>query len=275
MSKDIPIFSGPMVRALLDGRKTMTRRILTANYLRIWTGGLDHGGRYVKPQAELFSAAMNNPRDWRMIDGRLCWVTDPAPHQRGAAMAQWMGRLPWSPGDRLWVRETCLVESDYDVDIDYAPPFTDGRPVLYEECDDRGRYWRQPHYRATDPAPEMACDKHEGPCCHWKPAIDMPRWASRLTLIVTGVKVERLQDISEADARAEGMYKFHGLELWGHSNGTPGNRVGNDAREAFAHLWDDLHHPGPHCWHANPYVVALTFTVHKQNIDTLPKADAA
>lgn len=296
MSKDIPIiFSGPMVRALLDGRKTMTRRIVSAQNCAF---GSISAGKMTK----LF---------WEHADWSRAWPDRGFPNARGLYSSGYL-HVPchdadnegppecllcfdrgWAgtshrlypktePGDRLWVRETCLVESDYDVDIDYVPPFTDGRPVLYEECDDRGRYWRQPHYRATDPAPEMACDKHEGPCCHWKPAIHMPRWASRLTLIVTGVKVERLQDISERDAQAEGIIEDDGSEpdIW-YVPGSGGTELGRKMNplmadrpsKVFASLWRALH--GEDAWNANPYVVALTFTVHKQNIDTLAKAEAA
>lgn len=235
--KDIPIiFSGPMVRALLDGRKTMTRRLA-----------------WLEPR---------NPSSGRIKDS----------YQRPS---RWQDI---EPGDRLWVREAFVVESSYDVDIDYKPPFSDGRPVDYRQCDDRGHYWCQPHYRATDTAPALTCDRHDGPCCHWRPAFHMPRWASRLTLIVTATKIEPLLDITEDDARAEGCT--------GWSNFAPGpKRDIGDGRTVqltgemvspvgeFQMLWARLHPK----WDgfSSPEVVALTFTVHRQNIDTLPKAEAA
>jgi hypothetical protein len=78
----------------------------------------------------------------------------------------------------------------------------------------------------------------------------LPRWASRLTLEVTDVRVQQLQDISEQDAIAEGV----------------------DSRNHFMILWDEIHGMvGPKAWGANPWIYALTFTVHKQNIDAMEK----
>jgi hypothetical protein len=91
----------------------------------------------------------------------------------------------------------------------------------------------------------------------WKrkalPSIHMPRWASRLTLMVDGIKIERLQDISEDDARAEGI---EGTEFW---------RDHHPPNICFAVLWNALHGAGS--WDGNPYVVALSFKVIKANID--------
>jgi hypothetical protein len=78
-----------------------------------------------------------------------------------------------------------------------------------------------------------------------RPGMFMPRWASRITLEVTGIRVERLQDISEADANAEGVK--HSLHL-------PGGRF---ARENFAHLWWTIH--GDESWDANPWVWVVEF----------------
>lgn len=83
----------------------------------------------------------------------------------------------------------------------------------------------------------------------------MPRWASRLTLIVTDVRVQRLQDISRGDAMGEGC-PFQNMA------------DGDDPREWFRALWNSLH--GPDAWDANPWVCALTFTVHRCNIDQMP-----
>jgi hypothetical protein len=89
----------------------------------------------------------------------------------------------------------------------------------------------------------------------------MPRWASRLTLIVTDVRVQRLQDISEEDARAEGIF-------------TPEIGYVNLGKKApviqYAMLWNSLH--GPDAWDANPWVSAITFTVHHGNIDQMRAA---
>jgi hypothetical protein len=88
----------------------------------------------------------------------------------------------------------------------------------------------------------------------WRPSLFMPRWASRLTLLVTDVRVERLQDISEADAIAEGWPNEPGAAL-------------RDAYPIgwYANLWNSLH--GHDAWDANPWVVAVTFAAQRGNID--------
>ena len=116
------------------------------------------------------------------------------------------------PGDRLWVRETWAPEREGT-----------GCP------DDTGTL-----YRATDPGWD---DENTG--LRWRPSIFMPRTASRILLEITHVRVQRLQDISEDDARAEGCEPFA------------------YPRDRFHGLWDTIHGSG--AWHANPWVWALTF----------------
>lgn len=103
----------------------------------------------------------------------------------------------------------------------------------------------------------------------------MPRWASRLTLIVTAMKIERLNDITDADAIAEGvverpdgLFEVPGLSL---PSGAP--IINSRPRDAFACLWDMLHGSGK--WLANPEVVCLRFDVHHCNIAAMPKEIAA
>lgn len=191
---DRPIlFSGPMVRALLDSRKTQTRRVL-------------------KPQPRTAPI--------RQIDGQ--W-TDGV--QIGDVQPL---TVPNAVGDRLWVRETHGVEVRLD------------RP--------KGQKVK---YRATN---GLALPPDSG----WKPSIHMPRWASRLTLVVTEVRVERLQDISEDDAKSEGVGSIEshmpGAESVTHI-------------QSFQNLWDGLNAQRGFGWDANPWVAAYTFTVHHQNID--------
>jgi hypothetical protein len=119
------------------------------------------------------------------------------------------------PGDRLWVRET------------WGPRITNGEP------DPRQQYVK---YRADD-VDDSPCDEndwHEWED-RWRPSIHMPRWASRITLEVTGVRIERLQDISEADARAEGVVDTL----------------------AFEELWDSINGSG--AWDANPWCWCISF----------------
>ena len=95
----------------------------------------------------------------------------------------------------------------------------------------------------------------------------MPRWASRLTLTVTDVRVQRLQDISEADAQAEGLVEVY--EGW--ATDSAGRHWGPTARDSYRILWNDLH--GPEAWAANPWVAALTFETHRHNIDQINQGD--
>ncbi|WP_459434809.1 hypothetical protein [Roseovarius sp.] len=178
------IFSAPMVRALLEGRKTQTRRVL-------------------KPAKYSFQ---NNIR---LPDGANAGEV----------------ALKFALGDRLWVRETVArQETDQGVGFQtYASDDSEVWPLTK---------WY--HQRKTIPS------------------IHMPRWASRLTLTVTDVRVQRLQEIDRGDAMEEGCPH-------------PNMASGPDPRDWFCDLWNSLH--GSDAWDANPWVVALTFTVHHCNID--------
>jgi hypothetical protein len=101
----------------------------------------------------------------------------------------------------------------------------------------------------------------------WRPSIHMPRRVSRLTLDVTAVKIERLQEITEDDARAEGVLYVpgHGDLSPAELSADPGYSNYLNCRLGFWALWDTLHGPG--AWAQNPEVVALTFAVHELNID--------
>ena len=208
--KDRPIlFSGPMVRAILEGRKTQTRRI-------------------VKPQPEL---QLKSARWMRCADEQHALFTQ----HDGELCGQMAStrKCPYGkPGDRLWVRETWA-------------PFIRG---------DGGRGWVDlVRYRAD--GAERQVDDHEDldriseKGYHWRPSIHMPRWASRITLEVVGVRVERLQDISEEDAKAEGP-QMDG-RYWGDNPGC------FDHRPAFQSLWESINGLGS--WNANPWVWVVEF----------------
>ncbi|MDW9400928.1 hypothetical protein GOB45_29495 [Sinorhizobium meliloti] len=143
-------------------------------------------------------------------------------------------------GDRLWVKETHARVGDNGDDHMACPDLT-----------------RLVYYRADDVQPELS---------RWRPSIFMRRQDSRLTLLVTDVRVERLQDISEADAIAEGIEqsaKFPDRYL------TP---AGDYAvpKVAYQRLWENINGAGS--WEANPWVATYTFTVIKQNIDQIARA---
>jgi hypothetical protein len=206
------IFRADMVRALLKGRKTQTRRV-------------------VKPRKHfsLFSGQWSDSAV--LLKGNQSWRDE---------------EIRYRVGDRIWVRESW--SGDY-VFRDTPPKsrnsfVADGHPYLRETI----WYWADGNPENWD---------YEKP----RPSIHMPRWASRLTLIVTDVRVQRLQDISEEDARAEGIF-------------TPEIGYVNLGKKApviqYAMLWNSLH--GPDAWDANPWVSAITFTVHHGNIDQMRAA---
>lgn len=152
--------------------------------------------------------------------------------------------------DLLWVREN------------FAPRIgDDGKP------DQNPRYVKFSADTAGSPSDPM--DYHCWPK-RWTPSIHMPRWASRLTLTITGIKIERAQSISATDAIAEGIrlgkfgFTFSEIDHPGTSWDTP--------KEAFQKLWMLVN--GYEAWQRNPWVVALTFTVHETNIDKMPKAES-
>lgn len=152
------------------------------------------------------------------------------------------------PGDRLWVRETWRTLQKWDDlkprhladDIDKIDYAADGYP--------RNHLW--------------AWGKN-------RPPIFLPRWASRLTLIVTEVRHHHLQNISDADAIAEGVVHDRDKGFWvpgvDHPNRDFPYLSRPTAREMYAALWDTLHGSGE--WLGNPGVVALTFRVDRRNID--------
>ena len=226
------IFSAPMVRALLDRRKTMTRRVIV-------------------PPAPF---AVGDDIEIPLATGSI--------------------KPKWQVGDRLWVREGGFLITHPN----WHNPTT--RQDVWEPVG-----WRHAAddaisgFNGHDPGPYIGdCSQKRSPSIH------MPRWASRLTLTVTGVKVERLQEISEADARAEGvpavMEGNTGDEIYCptcQGNGVHGALGANygatevdcsecdTAKKRFANLWQSINGPGS--WEANPWVACYSFTVERRNID--------
>lgn len=269
------LFNGPMIRALAEGRKSMTRRPMKVQPHGNLCGYKSDLGY---PASEgFFWAGFGNPID---------------PSYYKSPYGQ--------PGDLIWVREKwAKSNSCHDLTIFYAA--TDGdiiqRPLDYSEREKR-----------------------------WRPSIHMPQWASRLTLKITAVRAERVQDITEKDAIAEGMFFtdygrncHHGGGLprdigdcpapksthpqrngWSYKNTTHQDQCLGLAATAFANLWNSIYatpqprktggiithyesYPWdessrdqrtkinrvPHICYPNPYVFATTFNVIKANVDTL------
>jgi len=195
MPRERPILFRPeLVRAILDGRKNQTRRV-------------------VRPQ----------PADGDRSSTRSC--IGPGDHLHICPGI----RCPYGfAGDRLWVRETWRVS-----------PSGETSPYSPEHC----------HYRAD--ADEPAADG-----C-WRPSIHMPRWACRLVLEVTGVRVERLQAIDEIGARDEGVEPVAA----GDGPGVITTAGNISYRKAFAQGWDRINGPRGYGWDANPWVWVIAFRV--------------
>lgn len=191
------IFNGEMVRAILDGRKTQTRRIMKN-----------------QPAGDF----PQTPALIRNVVG---------------AGFQWYGHYGESGifncpfgavGDRIWVRETWAEAGASAPDLKlYRANYPEHVPT---------------HYENVPPADEI----------RWTPSIHMPRWASRLTLEITGVRVERLRDLNEEDAKSEGITPPSGGVL-----------PGWEYRINFRDLWMSIY--GADNWEANPWVWVIEFKV--------------
>ena len=219
------LFSGPMVRAILEGRKTMTRRV-------------------VKPQPH----AGVNAVKWQdvIITGCNTQGQSGFAMMRGGVIESEAIRCPYgTPGDRLWVRETFGFGSGFGGKT---------RKVFYK-CSRHD----VPAAYCCDWGPDDPSNGYIAPDDHWRPSIHMPRWASRITLEITGVRVERLLEISEQDAIAEGVERVRYAND-PHDAGFRdylGDVVLRSARHSFETLWVKIN--GRESWDANPWVWVVEF----------------
>jgi hypothetical protein len=203
------LFSAPMIKAVLDGRKTQTRRVIAPQ---------PTGWNPIQGVENIWYWCIAGDQDWS--EKRLC---------------------PYGQtGDRLWVRETWRCE-ELETGLDGV------------------RYSADHHFRPIENSLEAAegwgdaaFDKHgkrHNPRA-WRPSIFMPRWASRLTLEITDVHVERLEQISTGDIYAEGL-TAHFPPRKKDPLPTP--------RSAFAELWDSLNASRGYGWDLNPWVWVVQF----------------
>ena len=211
--KERPIlFSAPMIQAILDGRKNMTRRVVKKIYPE-------------KEPSRHFSPG-------------------PCPHGQ--------------PGDRLWVREAWRVgswrEDDGQIAVDYkAGPICRTKWLTVPDPDKFNDLWEgstQEAEAAYGIKERYKWKPGESPC-RWRPSLFMPRWASRITLEITAVRVERVQDISADDAWAEGF------GIYDLPNAPIASYYGAVAK--FHNTWNSLNLKRGYGWDANPFVWTITF----------------
>jgi hypothetical protein len=247
--KERPIlFSGAMVRALLDGRKTQTRRVVK----------LPHSN----PLGDWEPTTFGGPNGGRSANGETVPLQGGIWHTRtGDSLACPHGQ----PGDRLWVRESgvkirLLGRSDHIFRHD--EPTT---PTI-------GHYWteetRAPgaSYNVAGCSRSAALQSSGG--AKVVPSIHMPRWASRITLEVSGARVERLKDISSADARAEGIeFQEHFIagqvcrswKAYDSVNGWYPEGIDTAPIHSYRTLWDGLNAARGYGWDVNPWVWVVEF----------------
>jgi len=208
MTKCGPIlFTGPMVRAILNDRKGQTRRLVKAK---------DADPSRCIPMPTL----MANVNEWRFQNGRWFGID-------GYDTLVY-AKCPYgSVGDRLWVRETWTPDH-----AGFYPHF----PICYRA--DFGTEYDRENGKV------FSSEQNAWFPFRWRPSIHMPRAASRITLEITGVRVERLNEISEEDARAEGVQKGMACDDYTH--------VGH-----FRSLWESIN--GKDSWSANPWVWVISF----------------
>ena len=235
------IFNSEMVRAILDGRKTQTRRIMK-----------------VQPESNQLGLLLITDSTKHRDIGKYHWAESNATgnHVRSKLFSSPFGAV----GERIWVRETWATLGNEDgCYVDWEDNLCKGDErsaarIYRASCEQRpGDYglWSIPDDAYWKPHTKE--HKFEGA---WRPSIHMPRWASRILLEITDVRVERLNAISEEDARAEGIIDGGCLncgepEPCGCANPEP------DATDAFAYLWQSIY--GQENWNANPWVWVISF----------------
>ena len=223
MSKERPIlFSGPMVRALRDGSKTQTRRVMKPQLVYGTVAGLFNS--WYLPRAEGGGTLYPNGKE------------------------KILGSCPYGqPGDRFAVRETFYAWGHWTKR--YSEKKHREEWHFVDETTGTGKAYR---YEADEKLPRRKRELHE--VGWWKrPAIFMPRAASRITLEITSVRVERLQDISDADCVAESCGALPAA-IGCPTTSAPGETI---PRAMFRALWESIN--GPDSWDANPWVWAIEF----------------
>lgn len=232
LAKERPIlFSGPMVRAILEGRKTVTRRpVKGAQIPRL---------EYPESPEPWVAVGQHHPRYGFVVYGRT--------EQECAVKVGELGACPFGePGDRLWVREAWAADAQLD---GIAPrDLSQGEPIMYP---------------AEGSVRQTGCAMiSQG---RGRPSIHMPRWASRILLEITDVRVERLQD-GDGETDFESRYVAEGIHRIHHGDGEyyyhpfksePGPGNWGDPFDAWRELWVSIN--GSESWNDNPWVWVVEF----------------
>lgn len=211
------LFSTPMVQAIQDNRKSMTRRVIKP-----------------QPNGQLECVIRHETR------GGSCWMIPGADQ----LAKDFKFHKSYAVGDRLRVRETwkCTKYDSTDGNLGYEVEFVDGTRK-YFEFDDGERFHQFGKFALKD---------------GWIPSIYMPKEAARIWLEVTNVRVERLQEITEEDARAEGIIDGGCLNC-GESEPCGCYNPQPDARDAFIYLWRSINEKRGYGWDTNPWVWVVEF----------------
>jgi len=233
------------IRALLKNNKTSLRHPLT-RFRSLAVPDQPYGCLYKGQDA---ARVLMEAADFRRVaDDIWTWSARAYDWQQPATRAHWGARIFYAPGDRICVREGYAI----------VPAGTANPEAVVEQRANPQDCYDAAVYRT---------DWERSKPGRWMPASTMPRWASRMTLIISDVRIERLQDISEADAIAEGCFKDTATDrIFATSESM--RRSGSEwasARDWYADFWETIY--GPRAWDANPWVIALSFEVAHRNID--------
>jgi hypothetical protein len=237
------LFSGSMIRALLAGTKTQTRRPI-----KLQTGD-------TFDERSMVGAIQERRPVFHTVAGQ------------DVGTKSVLVRCPYGmPGDALWAKETWQAQEAFDT----MSPTAIGEAFEAEH----GEPWCPIRYLADGHCDGSVDQWQESPVGKTRVSIHMPRWASRLTLPITAVRVERLHDISEADAKAEGIVETRPADKdgWRHF-GVPGMEIDQPtAARAYLALWTAIN--GQASTDANPWVWTISFEVHRDNVDAYLAASA-
>jgi hypothetical protein len=235
--RELPIpFSTPMVQAILDGRKTMTRRVVKEIEGIPFEWGLDR--EPYLGDITLFEKIGLRKWDWVTHKNQWLYNLQTAVDDSKTYLL----KCPYGqPGDHLYVRETwrCVKYDNMDGDLNYGVEFKDGTRK-YFKFDDSERYHQFGKYALKK---------------GWQPSIYLPKEAARIWLEITNVRVERLQEITEEDARAEGCKVYEGGYVF---PGTSYDKIGlchGSPEMAFQVMWGELYPNSD----TNPWVWVISF----------------